>query len=267
MAGDRNANQAKTPWATLPGMLLLLSLAVYVMSRVEMASCLGTTSKWRSNLWSALVFALGYSNKIELLKVLILGFRACSWPGQQEGNGDTNSLFIFPWRQSLRLPLGEHCFLPHKTGRKVNVLFLLQAWVEFSAERATSFSDPESLKKEVCVRLCGWDFITAYSVVGMMVNTPSPAHPASTPWPQNGCENESYGQLSIWKAWDPFVSDQSKTALHFCFVKLGTVLEFPIAWIQKLVLCMLYDLASMKTGTAECWPCFKTWHNKVMTSG
>lgn len=112
MAGVRNANQTKTPWATLPGMLLFLSLAVYVMGRVEMASCLGTTSKPRSNLWSALVFALGCSNKIELLKVLILGFRACSWPGQQEGNGDTNSLFIFPWRQSLHLPLGEHSLFP-----------------------------------------------------------------------------------------------------------------------------------------------------------
>lgn len=111
MAGDRNANQTKTPWATLPGMLLFLSLAVYVMGRVEMASCLGT-SKQCSNLWSALVFALGCSNKIELLKVLILGFRAWAWPGQQEANGDTNSLFIFPWRQFLCLSLGEHSLFP-----------------------------------------------------------------------------------------------------------------------------------------------------------
>lgn len=112
MAGVRNANQTKTPWATLPGMLLFLSLAVYVMGRIEMASCLGTTSKLCSDSWGALVFALGCSNKLELLKVLILGFKVCSWPGQQEGNGDTNSLFIFPWRQSLRLPLGGHSLFP-----------------------------------------------------------------------------------------------------------------------------------------------------------
>lgn len=112
MAGVCNPKQTKTPWATLPGMLLFLSLAVYVMGRIEMASCLGTTSKLRSNSWSVLVFALGRSNKLELPKVLILGFKACSWPGQQEGNGDTNSLFIFPWRQSLRLPLGGHSLFP-----------------------------------------------------------------------------------------------------------------------------------------------------------
>lgn len=112
MAGVRNANQTKTPWSTLPGMLLFLSLAVYVMGRIEMASCRGTTGKLRSNSWSALVFALGCSNKLELLKVLILGFRVCSWPRQQEGNGDTNSRFIFPWRQSLHLSLGGHSLFP-----------------------------------------------------------------------------------------------------------------------------------------------------------
>lgn len=41
--------------------------------------------------------------------------------------------------------------------------------MEFSAENATSLSNPESLKKEVCVRVCGWDFITAYPAVHMMV--------------------------------------------------------------------------------------------------
>lgn len=42
------------------------------------------------------------------------------------------------------------CFLPHKTGRKVEVLFLLQAWVELCTKRATSFSNLQSLNKYVC---------------------------------------------------------------------------------------------------------------------
>lgn len=102
------------PFQELLSKLPFLSLVVDSMGRGEMASCLGTTSKQSSSPWRALVFTLGCSNKVELglLKVLILGFKVCCRPSQQEGNGDTNSLFILPWRQSLCLPLGEHCPFP-----------------------------------------------------------------------------------------------------------------------------------------------------------
>lgn len=169
------------------------------------------------------------------------------------------------------------CFLHRKTGRKVNILFLLQARMKFSAERATSLSNPESLKKEVCVRVCGWDFITAYSAIRMMVSKPSLSAfrvDSVTPeWLWKWVRVMAHCQLK--KSENPFVSDQSKTT--FLLRKAWNIREFPFTWIQNLVLCRLYDLASIKTGTAEsykkkkkkkvCRPYFKTWHNEVMTGG
>lgn len=145
-----------------------------------MASCLGTTSKLRSNSWSALVFALGCSNKLELLKVLILGFRVCSWPrptGRQRWHKfpvhipmTTLSAFAIRWTQPISFSA--------KLEERLTFLFLLQARMDFSAERATSLTHPEPLKKEVCVceteRVCGFDFITAYSAVHMMVSKLQP---------------------------------------------------------------------------------------------
>lgn len=153
MAGVCNANQTETPWATLPGMLVFLSRAVYVMGRIEVARCLGTTSKRRSSSWSALVFALGWSNKRELLKVLILGFRACFWPrptGRERWHKfplhipmTTVSALAIRWTQPVSFTA--------KLEERLTFYFCCKPEWSFSAERATSLSNPESLKKgSVC---------------------------------------------------------------------------------------------------------------------
>lgn len=54
-----------------------------------------------SSLWSALLCAWRCNENDEMgLEVLIC------WSSQQERNGGTKPLFVFPWRQSLCLPLG-----------------------------------------------------------------------------------------------------------------------------------------------------------------
>lgn len=71
-----------------------------------LTSCLGIPE------FPIVFFFFALACKLEPVLLLILGFKVCCCPGQQEENGDTNSLFILPWRQSLRLPLVEHCPFP-----------------------------------------------------------------------------------------------------------------------------------------------------------
>lgn len=148
-----------------------------------MASCLGTTSKQSSSSWTVLVLALGWSNKVKLLEVLILRFKVCCWPGQQEGNGDTNSLFIFPWRQSLCLPFGEHCLFPSPQNWEKGWCAIFTS--SLSGTLGHIFQWPVVIKNE-WVRVGGVKkhFITAYSEVCIMFSKPIACRAFSIWWPQ-----------------------------------------------------------------------------------